>query len=132
MKTIQSLSNEELGRALRKLLAGTEARRGVDLDLLYKQKYELIARVEGENASGNNVDDLNGIINFLDALQDMCVDDLNIWSFPAVHLLMTRGGAACGGSGESDADIDCVTCDDCLKIHDEIVQDAMSGCEEED
>lgn len=43
-----------------------------------------------------------------------------------IHLLKTRGGSQCGEVGATDADITCVTCDECLKQHDAITCDAES------
>jgi len=69
-------TDEQIGAAIREFLSK------MDYDLLNNQKGELIARVEGELCRHNETDDLDGVINFLDAFQDICVNDLGIWEFP--------------------------------------------------
>jgi hypothetical protein len=77
MRSINDLTNDELGRAMRKLLVGTESQGGVDLDLLQRQKVDILPINQDPDD-----DALNGIVGFLDAFQDICADDLGIWEFP--------------------------------------------------
>jgi hypothetical protein len=75
MKKINK-TDAEIGAAFREFLSKT------DFSLLHDQKGDLVARVEGELCRHNETDDLDGIINFLDAFQDICADKLGIWEFP--------------------------------------------------
>ena len=77
MNKVQDLTDEQIGAAFRKLLGGTESHGAMDLDLLQKQKIDMLPfRVENEDEA------LKGVVHFLDAFQDICVDDLHIWKFP--------------------------------------------------
>lgn len=52
----------------------------MDWKLLRKQKLSLLSAIEHAESTGNNeyCDDLNGILNMIDALQDYAVDELGI------------------------------------------------------
>lgn len=39
---------------------------------------------------------------------------------PVVHPLRTRGGSQCGAEGDSEAEINLVTCDACRAQHDAV------------
>ena len=79
MRSINSLTNDEIGRAMRKLLVGTDSQGGVDLDLLHTQKQDLLRRIDED---GGDTADAEGLIGFLDAFQDICADELGVWEFP--------------------------------------------------
>jgi len=55
---------------------------GVDWDTLHSQKQALIDAVSRRDASHPFTQVLDGIINFIDALQDDAVDQAKIWTFP--------------------------------------------------
>jgi len=78
MRSINELTNEELGRAFRKLLAGDGEREGVNFHLLNEDLLELLDEHEGDP------DDSKGIIGFTDAFLRICVDDLGIWQFSSI------------------------------------------------
>ena len=49
--------------------------KGIDWDLLHKQKYQLIELIS------NNPGELEGLVNLIDSLQDVA-DHLRMWKFP--------------------------------------------------
>lgn len=44
------------------------------------------------------------------------------------HLQQTRGGSQCGRPGRTEADINEVTCPDCLTQHDQITNEGQAPC----
>ncbi len=55
-----------------------------DFDLLHTQKMELVnvSRLFDRSRNNPTIKTVDGLINFLDAFQDVCVDELGLWKFP--------------------------------------------------
>ena len=53
----------------------------IDFDLLKKQKSLLLSLI---NSNNGKLDELNGVVNILDAMQDHAIDDLG---FPEEEIL---------------------------------------------
>ena len=56
---------------------------GIDFTTLRTQKATLLNVIDGFEKNNINTDDLNGILNLIDAIQDYAVDILGI---PAIHV----------------------------------------------
>ena len=97
------LTDEQIGRLFRVfILGGIEVgtmgvrNPGLDLDLLHDQKLSLISVAEEEREAireggeygaihQERADALDGLVNFLDAFQDILVDNMGSWKFPEEH-----------------------------------------------
>ncbi len=94
---LDNICKVDAGHIFYKFLAGDFAKRigPVNLDALHRQKMTLIdvAAEEREAVDGSDREeekqghleraaDLDGLIGFLDAFQDMLVDDLHVWEYP--------------------------------------------------
>ena len=101
--TLDNIANVDAGHIFYKFLAG-KLKKGqgpVDLNLLHKQKLHLIllqdlarealsdAEKDGRDRTEvqEEADLVDGLIEFLDAFQDMLVDDLKVWKYPSDQLL---------------------------------------------
>lgn len=93
--TIANISKVDAGYIFAKFLKGelVDGEGPVDLNLLHQQKMTLIDVVAEEREAINEepslrasrkarIKSMEGLLCFLDAFQDMLVDDMKVWEYP--------------------------------------------------